>query len=413
MKAKAVNFFSAIKYQLITFFILAAQAIFVMDPLYFRGVGEYMTVYYLVDLSMLKSSRTWVGTIVSLLTDHPTQAWINGFAVVILFIAIFIASFLVGKIIKNVEDGIRPQAIVAALFLVTGTFTFHTFSRHLGFLDIHLFIIALVSVVFLNNKILRWFVPALCVAGFLTHQMFAVMYFPLVILVALYLMLCTKDGRFSKSAVFVVSAAVLATVTIWGLSNGPDTNIYTPEQMLEIIEAKGMRTYSKEAFENMRWQFFYIPTSDVADIYPLEELENYSLWEYVLGWLKYTNVVRGFSVNDFLSIFSFVGAFSLALWSIWIMCIRNTESKLKKFVFVCFMLAVLAAPVGCIIAVDYIRWCQAAVLCQFGFLFFMFYIKDEAFRQTMAQLGAFFKDKKMLLVIAFLVYIMTVQYDLG
>ena len=114
-----------------------------------------------------------------------------------------------------------------------------------------------------------------------------------------------------------------------------------------------------------------------------------------------------------MSIFSFVGVFSLAMWAIWIMCIKNTESKLKKLVFVCFMLSVFAAPVGCIIAVDYIRWCQAAVLCQFGFLFFMFYIKDESFKATMTQLRTFFKDKKLLLVIAFFVYIMTVQYDVG
>lgn len=412
MKTKALNFFSAIKYQLIVFVVMAGQALLIMNPFHFEGVGEFMTVYYLVDWSMVKASRTWVGTLTSLLTDHPTQGWINGFAVAIVFIAIFMVSFLVGKIIKNVENEIKPQAIIAALFLVTGTFTFYGFSKYLGFLDIHLFIIALASVVFLNNKILRWFVPLLCVAGFLTHQMFAIMFFPFVIFVAMYLMLCTKNGRFSKTAVCLISLVTLVTVTIIGLKIGPDTNIYTPEQMLEIIETKAARTYSTAAFENMRWQYFYIPPEGVSD-YSLEELENLSLWGYVLGFLEYTNVTRGFSVNDFLSIFSFVGVFSVALWSIWIMCIRNTESKLKKLVFVCFMLSVFAAPIGCIIAVDYIRWCQAAVLCQFGFLFFMFYIKDDAFAKTMVQLREFFKNKKILVVIAFLAYIMTVQMDLG
>lgn len=413
MKTKVLNFFSAIKYQLIVFVLLMGQAIYTMTSFRIGNVGEFMTVYYLVDLSMLKASRTWVGTVVSLLTDHPTQAWINGFAAVMLLLAIVITSVLVGKVIKNVESEIRPQALIAALFLTTGTFTFYMFSVNFGFLDVHLFIIALVSVVFLNNKVLRWLVPALCVAGFLTHQLFVVMYFPLIILVAMYITVAEKRGRISKSAVFVLSIASVAVVALWTLANGPDTNIYTPEQMLEVIEAKGMRQFSQDAFENMRWQFFYIPTSEYSEVFPMEELENYSLWEYVKGWLYYTNVLRGFSLHKFLSVFSFVGAFSLAMWAIWIMCIRNTESKLKKLVFVCFMLAVFAAPIGCIIAVDYIRWCQAAVLCQFGFLFFMFYVKDEAFKTTMAQLGAFFKDKKLLLVIAFVVYIMTVQIDVG
>ena len=407
MKTKALNFFSAIQYQLITFVILSVQAIYSIVSFRTGKVGEFMSVYYLVDLSMLKSSRTWVGTVVSLLTDHPTQAWINGFAAVILFIAIFITAFLVGKVIKNVENEIKPQAIIAALFLVTGSFTLQLFSKNFGFLDVHLFIIALVSVVFLNNKILRWFVPALCVAGFLAHQLFVIMYFPFVILAAFYLLVVQKGGKFSKSAVFVLSIAALAVVAIYVLSNGHKTNIYTPEQMLEIIEAKGARTYSKDAFENMRWQYFYIPTSDV-DLYTPEELATYSIWDYAVGWLHYTNVIRGFSLGYFLSLCSAVGTISLAFWAIWIMCIRNTESKIKKFVFICFMIAVFAAPIGCIIAYDYERWCQGAVLCQFGLLFFMFFVNDEAFNKTMAQLGAFFKERKILLVIAFAVYNMMI-----
>ena len=77
------------------------------------------------------------------------------------------------------------------------------------------------------------------------------------------------------------------------------------------------------------------------------------------------------------------------------------------------MMSVIGAPMGCILAPDYIRWCQAIVLVQFGFVFFMFYMKDEAFEKTMIQLRAFFENKKILLVAAFLAYVMTVQMDLG
>lgn len=407
MKTKALNFFSAIKYQLITFVLLAVQVIYTMISFDSYHVGKTMTMYYLVDLSMLKSSRTWVGTLVSLLTDHPSYEWINGFATVILFIAVFITAFLVGKVIKNVENEIRPQAIIAALFLVTGSFTLQMFSKNFGFLDIHLFIIALVSVVFLNNKILRWFVPALCVAGFLAHQLFVIMYFPLVILAALYLLVAQKGGKFSKTAVFVLSIAALGFVAIWILSNGPKTNIYTPEQMLEIIQAKSGLEYEEEVVNDMRWQFFYIPPPGVVD-FTNDELASFSVLDFVREWLKYTNITRGFSLGYFLSLLSFIALFSMVLWTIWIMCIKNTESKLKKLVFVCFMISVLAAPIGCIIAYDYERWCQAAVLCQFGFLFFMFYVKDEAFNKTMVQLRTFFEDKKILLIIAFAVYNMAI-----
>lgn len=407
MKTKALNFFSAIKYQLLVFVLLAGQAIYTMLSYSGFTVGKTITLYYLVDLSMLKSSRTWVGTLVSLLTDHPTYEWINGFAVVILFLAIFITSFLVGRIIKNVENDIKPQAFIAALFFVTGSFTLHLFSRNLGFLDTHLFIIALVSVVFLNNKILRWFVPALCVAGFLTHQLFAVMYFPLIVLVALYLLVAQKGGKISKFAVLVLSIAVLAFVAIFVLAKGHKTNVYTPEQMLDIIQSKIGFEYEDAIVDEMRWEYFYIPPPSVGD-YSYESVAALSLWDYIVGWLDYTNNLKGFSVDHFLALHSAVGIIFSAFGAIWIMCIRNTESKLKKFVFALFMISVLASPIGCFVTFDFERICQAVVLCQFVLLFFMFYIKDEAFNKTMAKLGAFFKDKKILLVIAFAVYNMAV-----
>lgn len=407
MKTKALNFFSAIKYQLITFVLLAGQAIYTLLSYSHFKVGKTITLYYLVDLSMLKSSRTWVGTLVSLLTDHPSWEWINGFAAVILFIAIFITAFLVGKVIKNVENEIRPQAFIAALFLVTGSFTLHFFSRNFGFLDTHLFIIALVAVVFLNNKILRWFVPVLCVAGFFTHQLFVTMYFPMIAFVALYLIVVQKGGRISKSAVLMLSIIVLLFVAIWVLAKGHKTSVYTPEQMLEIIQSKIGLEYEKEIVDEMRWEYFYIPPPSAGN-YSYEEVAALTLKDYIVGWLNYTNNIKGFSFDYFLALSSATGIVFAAFSAIWIMCIRNTESKLKKFVFACFLITVLTASIGCFVNFDFERMFQAAVLCQFVFLFFMFYVKDEAFNKTMAQLGEFFKDKKILLVIAFAVYNMAI-----
>ncbi|MEE1011322.1 MAG: hypothetical protein U0L11_04720 [Acutalibacteraceae bacterium] len=410
MKTKALNFFSAVKYQLILFVLMAGQAIITMFQS--EGVGPHLSIYYLVDLSMIKASRTWVGTLASILTDHPTQEWISKFAVVIVFLMIFIVSVAAGKVIKNVEKEIKPQIFVVALFLITGTFTFYPFYRYLGMVDIHMCIIAVVSLVFLNNKILRWLVPVLCAAGFFVHQVFVITYFPLIVFAALYIMLCTKGGKVLKSALFLSVFGVTLAVFVWGVLYGTDTNIFaTPEEMIKAVEEKGKITLSEGALINLNMQYFYAPPEEVG--LTAEQVNNMSLWELFLGWARYTNVIRAFSPNDILSIFSFVTVVCGFFWAIWIKSMKNTDSKSKRFVFFCFMMSVLGAPLSCIIAPDYIRWCQAIILVQFGFVFFMFSVKDEAFEKTMVQAGEFFKNKKILLVIAFFVYIMTVQMDLG
>jgi len=410
MKTKALNFFSAIKYQLIIFVVLGVQAIITMAQS--EGVGPHLSIYYLVDMSMVVASRTWVGTLASILTDHPTYEWISKFAVVILFLMIFIVSVVAGKVIKNVEKELRPQIIIAALFLVTGTFTFHPFYRYLGMVDIHMCIIAIVAVVFLNNKVLRWLVPALCAAGFFVHQVFVITYFPLIIFAALYIMLCTKNGRVFKTVLFLAVFAATVAVFVWGVLYGTDTNKFaTSEEMAKFVEEKGQCTLTEGALINLNMQYFYAPPEEVG--LTAEQVNNMSLWELFLGWARYTNVIRDFPINDILSIFSFVTVVCGFFWAIWIKSMKNTDSKLKRFVFFCFMISVLGAPLSCIIAPDYIRWCQAIILVQFGFVFFMFYMKDDAFEKTMVQLREFFKDKKILIVIAFVAYILTVQMDLG
>ena len=89
---------------------------------------------------------------------------------------------------------------------------------------------------------------------------------------------------------------------------------------------------------------------------------------------------------------------------VWVLCIKNSETKPQKFVFLCFILGLLFIPISWLISTDYSRLAQAGVLNQFIFAFVMFFKKDPAFEKTTEQLKSFFKGKEILLAVYFLIY---------
>ena len=73
------------------------------------------------------------------------------------------------------------------------------------------------------------------------------------------------------------------------------------------------------------------------------------------------------------------------------------------------MLAVLIVPLYSLLAADFIRWVQAGMLTQFILAMFMFFMKDEPFECAVSELGEYFKNKKFILVLIYLVHALAIQ----
>lgn len=406
MKEKTIKFFSDYKYSLIIFCILAVQAIINMIP--FEGVGELIYLYYLADLSMGKTSRLLMGTIINWLTDNPTKEFVNAFAVVFVFITLFLSSLLVGKVISGVEKELKPHVLVFTAFLVSGTFTFAGFSRYLGFFDVYLFLISLIAVVFLQSKYLKWLVPLLCAVCVFIHQGFAFTFFPIIILVSFYK--TVSDKKPTDAAVFLLSAVTSVVATLFCVLKGTQTMNIPFEQMREIISERASFHLDEEDFRDVR--FFYY------GIAPDKGLENAGaqttelpLLEKIAGVIEYNQYITS-SSNGLFAVLSLAVVLFVIFWIIWIKCIKHTDNKGKKFVYLCFMLAVLIVPLYSLLAADFIRWVQAGMLTQFILAMFMFFMKDEPFECAVAELGEYFKNKKFILVLIYLVHALAIQRKL-
>lgn len=359
--------------------------------------------YYLVDFSMGKTSRLLIGSIVSLLTDKPTAAWIHGFAVVVLFLTLLATALIIGKVIKSASDEMRPCLLVLTLFFVSGSFTLYGFSKFFGMLDIYMYIAAMLAVVFAPNKHLRWLIPALSVAGIFVNYSFAISFFPIIALVTLYTA-ATQKRKGTDSTVFALTVALSVAAGVFCVFYGSKTMNMTFDEIWQSME---QRSGLKFDYKNIRYFDFYFfgngqgeAELQFKDFTPLELIK-------ILPQIVFMFGVSSEGAQSILAITLFMIA---AFWTVWIMCIKNSETAGRKFIYLCFMLSVLFIPVCCIVSTDWTRWIQAGILTQFGLMYYMFYMKDEPFTKTMQRLKELFSGGRGLALAAvWLAYASSIQ----
>lgn len=407
MKTKAVKILDCCKYELGIFVILAVQALINLYP--FNGMSENFYVYYLVDFSISKTSRMLIGSLVNLLTDKPTVGWVNTFATVVLFAALVFVAVVLGQVIRASESDVKPQILVAVLFFATGSVTLAGFSKFFGMLDIYMFFFTVVAVIFARNRYLRWLIPLLCVAGCLVNYVYSISYFPLIVLVLFYLIV-TQEKKAGNILLLVLTIIITVLLVFYCAFFGHKTTTVAYDELRMLLEQKSGTQISEECITYFE-PYLYNAGEHSAGI-PIEVSENLTPVQFVLKVAEHvlTERVSIFGMIPVLLIFLFSAS---ALVAIWVMCIRNAETKGKKFVFLCFIHSMLFIPLCCLLSTDFIRWVQAGIIVQFGLIFFMFLTHDKDFEKTVIQIREFFKNRQIFLWLVFAVHAFSASNGLG
>lgn len=387
------------KYEIVIFLMTMIPVFINIEKL--SAIHHMFVPYYLYDFSMGINSRVLIGSIVKFFNSHPTEEWITGFALLFLILGMLFTSLALGRVVKNAKQENRLSVFVFILFFVSGAYTISLFSRFFGMLDIHMYIIALIAVVFAGNRYLRWFVPVLCIAGVLVNYVFTISYFVIVLLAMLYYA-DKNEKKAADIAVFIITVLSVLTLTVYCVFWAKDHMLMTIDEALKIMEDKIGHSLTAEENEYALIYLFgkhqeteNIYGVDVKDVPPLE---------YLYYFTKFINENRIATVG-FFSLSLVTVPVIIVFWAIWIMCIRNTEKKGTRFVYLCAIFSALFIPLCCFLSTDYSRWIGAIVMCQYAMCFLMFYLRDEAFDKTVTKLRELFSKNKIVLVIIYLVYL--------
>ncbi len=395
------------KYEAVIFLVTMIPALLNIDRL--SEIHHMFVPYYLYDFSMGINSRVLIGSIVKLLNSHPTEEWITGFALVFLILGMFFTSLALGRVVKNTKQENGLSVFVFILFFVSGAYTISLFSRFFGMLDIHMYIIALIAVVFAGNRYLRWFVPVLCIAGVMVNYVFTISYFVIVLLAMLYYA-DKNEKKAADIAVFIITVLSVLALTVYCVFSAKDHMFMSYVEALKIMEDKIGHSLTAEENE---YALIYLfgKHQETENLYGVDVREVSPL-EYLYYFTKFINENR-IDTTGFFSLSLVTVPVVIVFWVIWIMCIRNTEKKGTKFVYLCAILSALFIPLCCILSTDYVRWIGAIIICQFAMCFLMFYLKDEAFDKTVTKLREMFSKNKIILIIVYIVYVSSAYVKLA
>ena len=395
------------KYEAIIFIMTMLPVFFNLNKL--SHLHRMYIPYYLYDFSMGFNSRMWVGTLVKVINPHPTEEWLRNFALLILILGMFLTAIVLGKAVKGSANENRFTMLVFILFFVSGSLTISVFSRFFGMLDIHMYIIALVSLVFSQNKYLRWFVPALCIAGVFVNFVFTISYFPIVVLALLY-NADKSEKKLLHIAVFVLTVVSVLGVTVYTVFAASDNMLVTPDEAIRIMEEKIGHPLTAEQNEYAQLYLFG-QNESAAELFgkPISDMKPL---EYVSNYFRYF-VATSFSMHGIFNLALITLPVIAAFWMLWISCIRIAKRKSTKFVYICYILSTFFIPLGCLLSTDLVRGVVSGVITQFGLCFLMFYLKDSAFEEIIRKIRQMCSKNKIIPIVLYVLYASSLYLNLS
>ncbi|MBP3327866.1 MAG: hypothetical protein J6L91_03050 [Clostridia bacterium] len=305
---------------------------------------------YLLDFNFYLGSRTFIGSILTLLTEHITIGQIFAMNITVYVLSIvsyFAMGFYTFK--KSVKENNDFLFLAAILFIVC-PYGLLQFSNWVGTYDIYLNLFAVLCAFLTSKKGWHWLCPVICVAAIFTHYAFAFSFYPAVLAVQVY-NIVTNDKKLSR----ILSAAT-------GL-------------IISFVSAVYCGFFANSTIKMTRDELYaYMAQRLGTEVENKSYIDSYYFQDDVFGMLggfKDSIVNKEFITNLVLYFLPVM----LAFFALWIHYITRKE---KKQIFSgAFFIITLAVSIGLIFTIiEAPRWQTAAVLSQF-LIFFTVIKKDD------------------------------------
>lgn len=341
---------------------------------------------YLVTYEFGFISKALIGSIFSLFTSRITSGQIYVTAVVSFLILIALISLLLGKLIRNSRQDMRPSVIVfVLLFLSSPLSVKYLLGMYIGRFDTYWIIITLLALIFIKKPVWRWAVPILCAVAILIHQGYVLSYMPALMIPVLYEVYANKYSKrsffiflfssFSLTSLFIVFQVLPAKIPF---NNAVDFSEYLSKSADFPVSPLILHAY-------------FIPFSEGYYGYVQPLIASYAL---PLGFAFLV-----FSL-PFLIIFGVL----------WKKCFSNTGNKFLRFVFLlCAFSPLIFIPISFFLS-DWERYWAAVLNTQFVLIFYFIYSNEQAVIDSVKKIGNFF-EKHFLLLVLIIVFLCSIKFS--
>jgi len=356
------------KYEFLIFLVLLVQSI----PALFRGPSEYY-IAYLFDYKIGYVSRVLIGSLINLLTNNLTVAWLRTFITTVYILVFMLVALLLGKLIRHTNADKRRFLIFTIAYFLIAKYAMWVWFIYFGIFDIFWFSFAILAIIAVNNRYAKWFIPILCFLGLATHYAFAFIFMPTIAVILLFELIDTKYAK-QNLLLTVVSFATMTVTSVYFFIFANRTIRLQGDALISYVYSK--LDYQFTDFYKTYLVFYFNPEAQSI----LKTLKD--LWAYV-------------SANDlkyYLQIFYPSIPVLVLLIIVWLKSYKFTSTKSEKrfYLFVCIVLPLAALP-AFLFSNDLYRLLSQFILSQFCLIFYLVYKKNNAVLSALQSIGMFLK----------------------
>lgn len=327
---------------------------------------------YLLDYNFYIGSRTFIGSILTLLTPHITyqQIFALNIAVYVITVILFFVYGL-STVKRAIKEDNNFMFMVAVIFIVS-PYGLLGYSDWVSAYDIYLCLFALLCCMAACSKHLHWVTPLLCVMAIFTHYAFVFSFFPAVFSVQFYNIITSKKKAGKIISTVICFLASFVSGVYCGFFANSTIKMSRDELYAYMSERLGAPVENRQYFDSYYFQ------DDVAGM-----LESFS-----------NEIISPGFLTKFTRFFLPVMILLFALWCYYI--IKNPKKQILSGALFILTMGISIAVIFRI--VESPRWQTAATLSQFLILFALIRKNDSDI------LGCFDKLNKTPVNIAMIVF---------
>lgn len=332
---------------------------------------------YLGDFSLVFTSRLLLGSVTKLFSEQLTLPQINAICGISVVISLAVLSLVCGAVLRTGIEKKNGVLVFAAILLMLNPLVAQENLFIYGSYDTYWLILFVVMLFFSKYDCFYLLAPVLCFTATLVHFGFIVSFFPAILTILIYRFFNEKKkGKSLAAASFCLSGIACAGLLYYSLFIANDHLSMNLEEFHEYILSRLKLT----GVEEIRLQRLY-----GERMFPLDFFEG-----YFFGSLEDVNARTDFSQlidmmlrplrnasRDIYAGYLIATLPYLAIFTVlWAVCAKYKKGK-EKIPFVCFILIQFVMAVGVLISTDLWRWTSAAMISQFGVLYFVLLVKKD------------------------------------
>lgn len=389
MVCKTKNLFNNHKFSIFIFAFLLIYNFLIVNNFGFCKIDPITYTYHLVDYSLGFCTKLLPGAIYNAIFPTTDASVVNLYFNVLYHVFLIALALLAEKFLKKFESENRTAAFILIMFFITGPATFSIHSMELGMLDTYWLFFSAVVIIFLQNKVLKWFVPAFLVLSVLIHISAFVSFVPFMAL--LVLADASRNGKIKKSngVIFVVSVVAAFAIFLYFIKNEEANLALSLEEFRNFIHSKNLSEWEDYTtyYDYSLYKISYLEGSEskITEQILLNGTDFFSkIINYIWSQAKITFQSHS-EWNSYVSSFfqsMFVTLPITALLYKYILSnIKNKKASiLRRFVLFCSLfLMPLTLVSGVLCSPDFNRWFSHSFTLLFTFVLYDIYKSDEDF----------------------------------